>query len=96
MLYISGVLGFWGSVIIFINGKDAYQFDYTKLMMAMAFIFIGFRGLTNLRVIKNFRVLINLIIEVVYDMIPFTIILILVMFIMAIGNNVNRLSFYYR
>ena len=78
---------------MFFVDKDQFLVENSnKLIMAIGFILIGLRSLSNLRIINDFRTLIDLLLEVVQKLFTFTIILLLIMIIFAIANNLIGLN----
>ena len=59
-----------------------------KLVLAIAFILFGFRGLSYLRINKRFSVLIYLLVQVAISLIDFIVILVSQIVIMAISNSI--------
>ena len=72
--------------------QDVYEDEWRRFIMALAFILISFRSLMILRIFEKFRVLIDLIFKVMDELKYFATIMFLIIFIMAIGNNVLMIS----
>lgn len=66
-----------------IYGEELYFTDARKNFMIGAMICIGLRAYSQLRIFKPYRVLIELIAHTLFDMVSFTSILLLIIFLMA-------------
>lgn len=65
-------------------GKDLYRSDLRKLMLIIGVMLLGLRAMSQLRIFKSFRILIELIKQVILDMSYFLAILFIIIFLMSI------------
>ena len=63
-----------------------------KIILVYAFIGVGLRAFTNLRVFTQYRVLIDVFVKIFEDIAAFTVILALLVYLMSVSNSVLMIN----